>query len=164
MGNRRSSSPGRPAAADPAPDPAVAAKALTALQDAICVEYTVDRNQGKAYERARGKRVAKRTVAEMFARPQVRARIAELDAEQLGDAKRRREIRIGALMATALDATEKTSDRLRAIELSGKIDGDFVEKHEHTILNEGRADRIKRARERLLRDTPPLPAQPVLAS
>jgi hypothetical protein len=93
----------------------------------------VDRNALKAYQRARGKKVAKQTALEMLHRPQVQARIAELSAEHLGDATRRKNVRIGALLRTALDPSEKTADRLRAIELSGKIDGDFVDKHEHGL-------------------------------
>jgi DNA-binding TFAR19-related protein (PDSD5 family) len=99
---------------------------------------------------------------ELFHLPQVQARIAELSAEHLGDAKRRKEIRIGALMRTALDPDVRDSDRLRAIELSGKIDGDFVEQHEVTVLNEGRADRLTRARDRAKSTT--LPTTPAVAS
>jgi hypothetical protein len=116
--------------AAPAPDPV---KARTALQEAFAVEYCVDHNATAAYKRAKGGNVgtaAKKVASELLHLPQVQARIAELESAHLGDAKRRKEIRIGALLRTALDPDEGTANRLRAIELSGKIDGDFTERLE----------------------------------
>lgn len=148
-GNRRSST--RSAAvvspSAPAPDPV---KARTALQEAFAVEYCVDHNATAAYKRAKGGNVgtaAKKVASELLHLPQVQARIAELESAHLGDAKRRKEIRIGALLRTALDPDEGTANRLRAIELSGKIDGDFTERLE-IIDPAGRADRLNRARKR----------------
>lgn len=114
------------------------------------MEYCVDHNQTAAYKRAKGGKPGKQpgSVAnELFHLPQVQARIAELESAHLGDAKRRKEIRIGALLRTALDPDEGTANRLRAIELSGKIDGDFTERLE-IIDPAGRADRLNRARKR----------------
>jgi len=101
--------------------------ALTAKQR-LFVEYDLQSfNATQAAIRAGySERSARSIAAEVLAKPDIRAEITcYIEAEGMGTTER-----LIRLSEIARDKEQKTADRLRAIELLGKLAGDYVQKVE----------------------------------
>jgi hypothetical protein len=108
--------------------------ALTARQLRLIEEYQVDFNASQAALRAGyGPKWAKSQGSRLLGHPEVAAAIAEARERRSGAVALKREEVEAELRRIALDRTQKTGDRLRALELAGKALGLFLDKSELTV-------------------------------
>jgi phage terminase small subunit len=101
--------------------------ALTTKQRLFVEYYLQSFNATQAAIKAGySERSARSIAAEVLAKPDIRAEITcYIEAEGMGTTER-----LIRLSEIARDKEQKTSDRIRAIELLGKLAGDYVQKVE----------------------------------
>lgn len=134
--------------------------ALTPRQRAFVAAYdgnatAAARAAGYAHPRVDGCRLMKKPEIreaidlrdEEAALLRAKRRADALDAEEAPHILTREE-RKQQLSKIALDPHEKTCDRLRAIELLGRSEGDYLDRLEHSAAADDFAEVLKRARER----------------
>lgn len=117
---------------------------LTAKQDAACIAFVKGMNQGDAYRSAYDTSKMKpatinRAATELFANPIIAARVAELRAPVVKDARITLEDHIAELADLKKGAKDagQFSAAIKAEELRGKVSGIYIEKHEHSGPNGG---------------------------
>jgi phage terminase small subunit len=107
---------------------------LSPREARFCEEYEIDFCAAKAAARAGySPKTARSQGSRLLARPAVAAAIREAREKRSGVVALQREEIEGELRRIALDGSQKTADRLRALELAGKALGMFVDKSELTM-------------------------------
>lgn len=124
----------------PGKTPDVPSKArLTAKQEAFCIAIVKGMTQSDAYRAsydAKNMKMAtiNRAATELFANPLITARIAEIRAPVVRDARITLEDHIAEMAALKAEAKKagQFAAAIKAEELRGKVSGLYVEKHEHS--------------------------------
>ena len=113
-------------------------RGLTPKQEEFCRQFVVDLCATQAAQRAGySERTARSVGSENLTKPDIQARIAELQAER----SRRTDIKADDVLrrlmreADAGDLNEPSAARIRAVELLGKHLGLFVERKEITMFS-----------------------------
>lgn len=104
---------------------------LTRRQEIFCVEFVRCGNASKAYKRAGYKeKGARENASRLITKHNIKARIAELQAqiddEKIMDATERRE----TLTGIARDSGANDADRIKAIDTMNKMDGVYLNRTE----------------------------------
>lgn len=112
---------------------------LTAKQEAFCIEIVKGSNLSDAYKAVYSAANMKqatvhRCATELFANPLITARIAELRAPVIKNARITLEDHIAEMASLKAEAKKagQFSAAIKAEELRGKVSGLYVEKHEHS--------------------------------
>jgi phage terminase small subunit len=108
--------------------------AMTPKRARFCAEYLVDLNAAAAARRAGySARTANSTGYELLQAPDVQAEIARLQAERAARTELSQDFVVRELMKVASQEDVTENAKVRALELLGKHQGMFVEKHEHDV-------------------------------
>ena len=104
---------------------------MTEQQKLFCREYLVDRNAAAAAIRAGYSKVSSRcTSSRIMARPDIKARIADLDSDLHSTHILSATETLERISAEAADLGNRPGDRLKALELLARHHGLLVERHE----------------------------------
>ena len=102
---------------------------LTVRQERFCEFIIAGESQTESYLQAGWKvtrKSARVNASELLAKPNIKEKIAELRAPQTRKALLSKDRKREILQALAESASQKTQDRLRAIEIDAKLAGDFA--------------------------------------
>ena len=114
---------------------------LTAKQEAFVQNILQGMSQADAYRSAYDtKRMTEKTVWEsaskLMANPKVTARLKELRDELASEAIMSAQKRLEWLTGIIKDDNESTGDKLKAVDIMNKMQGEYVQKVEANVTNE----------------------------